>query len=51
MINLMFDAHDCDGVVYNVHDIDYDYLRPKEGATGWINVVDVFRFGSSKAQG
>ena len=24
MINLMFDAHDCDGVVYNVHDSDYD---------------------------
>ena len=26
-------------------------LRSKEGATGWINVVDVVRFGSSKAQG
>ena len=25
MINLMFDAHDCDGVFYNVQDIDYDY--------------------------
>ena len=24
MINLMFNAHDCDGVVYNVHDSDYD---------------------------
>ena len=25
MINLMFDAHDCDGFVYNLHDIDYEY--------------------------
>ena len=47
MINLMFDAHDCDGVVYNVHDSDYDcdLKMVQEVGYMWLMLFVLFHQG------